>query len=102
MTGAGFLVTGPSYPWYALLLVGLVALSDRWEWLPVAAAAYPPYLVGALHLPPEPTKMAAYGTAAALTVLFGLLRTGRWVLPIRNGRPSGGRGGAGASLGSVP
>jgi hypothetical protein len=75
MTGAGFLTTGPSYPWYALLLVGLVALSGRWEWLPVAAAAYPPYLVGALHLPPEPTKMAAYGTAAALTILFGLLRT---------------------------
>jgi hypothetical protein len=75
MTGAGFLITGPSYPWYALLLVGLVALSGRWEWLPVAAAAYPPYLVGALHLPPEPTKMAAYGTAAALTILFGLLRT---------------------------
>jgi hypothetical protein len=75
MTGAGFLITGPSYPWYALLLVGLVALSGRWEWLPVAAAGYPPYLVGALHLPPEPTKMAAYGTAAALTVLFGFLRT---------------------------
>jgi hypothetical protein len=75
MTGTGFLIAGPSYPWYALLLVGLVALSGRWEWLPVAAAAYPPYLVGALHLPPEPTKMAAYGTATAFTVLFGLLRT---------------------------
>jgi hypothetical protein len=86
MTGAGFLAAGPTYPWYALLLIGLVALSSRWEWLPVAAAAYPPYLVGALHLPPEPTKMAAYGTAAVLTVLFGLLRSRRRVLPVWNGR----------------
>jgi hypothetical protein len=75
LTGTAFLLTGPSYPWYALLLVGLVALSGRWEWLPVAAAGYPAYLVGALHLPPEPTKMTAYGTAAALAVVFGLRRT---------------------------
>jgi hypothetical protein len=75
VTGTALLVAGPSYPWYALLLVGLVALSGRWEWLAVAAAGYPPYLVGALHLPPEPTKMAAYTAGAALTVLFGILRT---------------------------
>jgi Glycosyltransferase family 87 len=77
MFGTAFLTLGPSYPWYALLLVAMVAMSRRWEWLPVAAAGYPPYLVGALHTPPEPTKMVAYGTAAALTLALFVLRRRR-------------------------
>jgi Glycosyltransferase family 87 len=77
MVATGLLVLGPSYPWYALLVVALVAMSGRWEWLPVAAAGYPPYLVGALHTPPEPTKMVAYGTAAVLTAALFVLRIRR-------------------------
>jgi hypothetical protein len=38
VTGAAFLVTTPIYPWYAILLVALVALDGRIEWLVVAAA----------------------------------------------------------------
>jgi Glycosyltransferase family 87 len=69
LTGVAVLVTGPTYPWYSLLLVALAALARRPEWLAVAAAAYPPYLVGALHLPPETTKQVAYGVAAAAVLI---------------------------------
>ena len=70
LTGVAVLLAGPNYPWYALLLVALVALSGRWEWLPAAAAAYLPYFVGALDLDMEPTKKLAYGTATALVLLL--------------------------------
>jgi hypothetical protein len=76
MTGAALLVAGPSYPWYALLLVGLVALSGRWEWLPAAAAGYLPYFVGALDLDPEPTKALSYGVATGLVLLLLAARAG--------------------------
>jgi hypothetical protein len=74
VTGAAVLLAGPNYPWYALLLVALVALSGRWEWLPAAAAAYLPYFVGALDLEMEPTKKLAYGTASALVLLLAAAR----------------------------
>ena len=75
LTGVAVLLAGPNYPWYALLLVALVALSGRWEWLPAAAAAYLPYFVGALDLEMEPTKKLAYGTATALVLLLTVART---------------------------
>jgi len=74
LTGVAVLLAGPNYPWYALVLVALVALSGRWEWLPAAAAAYLPYFVGALDLHMEPTKKLAYGTATALVLLLAILR----------------------------
>lgn len=77
MTGVAFLVSGPTYPWYALLLVGLVALSGRWEWLPVAMAGYPVYFVGALHLPPEATKTVSYTAAAVLLAVLLAARLAR-------------------------
>ena len=40
MTGAAMLVTTPSYPWYGVLLVLLVAFGARVEWLAVVAGAY--------------------------------------------------------------
>ncbi|MFL6129231.1 MAG: glycosyltransferase 87 family protein [Mycobacteriales bacterium] len=79
LTGVAVLLAGPNYPWYALLLVALIALSGRWEWMPAAAAAYLPYFVGALDLEMEPTKKLAYGTATALVLLLLAAR----------GRPSG-------------
>jgi hypothetical protein len=38
VTGTALLATTPAYPWYAVLLVVLVALDGRVEWLAVAAA----------------------------------------------------------------
>jgi hypothetical protein len=64
------LLAGANYPWYALMLVALIALSGRWEWLPAAAAAYLPYFVGALQLQQETMKKLSYGTATALVLLL--------------------------------
>ncbi|GAA3027187.1 hypothetical protein GCM10020229_43200 [Kitasatospora albolonga] len=65
VTGAALLVVAPAYPWYGLLVVALVALDGRWEWLaPSPAAAQVLYLAGAQAQQP------AYG-AALLAVLAG-------------------------------
>jgi hypothetical protein len=40
VTGVALLLTTPTYPWYAMLLVLLVAFDGRAEWLAVAAAGY--------------------------------------------------------------
>jgi len=74
LTGVAVLLAGANYPWYALMLVALIALSGRWEWLPAAAAAYLPYFVGALHLEQEPMKKLSYGTATALVLVLLWLR----------------------------
>src|SRR5258705_9069132 len=40
MTGLALLVTTPSYPWYAMLLVGLVAWGGGTTWVSVAGGGY--------------------------------------------------------------
>ncbi|MEV8452993.1 glycosyltransferase 87 family protein [Streptomyces sp. NPDC052095] len=62
--GTAFLVLTPGYSWYALLLVALVVLDGRWEWLGIACAGAVAYLAGAATAP-------AYG-CAALAVCVGL------------------------------
>ncbi|WP_079039077.1 glycosyltransferase family 87 protein [Streptomyces sp. Root431] len=60
--GTAFLLLTPGYSWYALLLVALVALGGRVEWLGVASAGAVAYLAG-----PETGQgpvTAAYGMAA--------------------------------------
>jgi hypothetical protein len=37
MIGTTLLIVSPRYPWYALLLVPMIAMSGRWEWLVVPA-----------------------------------------------------------------
>jgi alpha-1,2-mannosyltransferase len=41
MIGSTLLILSPRYPWYALLLVPMIAMTGRWEWLaiPLALAA---------------------------------------------------------------
>jgi hypothetical protein len=62
VTGSLLLLLTPAYSWYALLVVALVALDGRWEWLGVALAGAVSYLSG-------PTTLAY--TAAALAVVAG-------------------------------
>ncbi|MFP1628034.1 glycosyltransferase 87 family protein [Streptomyces sp. 5K101] len=62
VTGTAFLLTTPGYSWYALLLVALVALDGRWEWLGVAVAGAAAY-VTARAVPDAGT--IAYALAAA-------------------------------------
>ncbi len=69
LVGLTFVVVGFSYPWYALLLVPLVALDGRGRWLAVAAAAYPAYLAPALGFAIHSVAALAY--AVALVVALG-------------------------------
>ncbi|MFD8141920.1 glycosyltransferase family 87 protein [Streptomyces sp. NPDC059708] len=66
-TGTAFLLTTPGYSWYALLLIALVALDGRWEWLGVAVAGAAAYLTGRA-VPHAGTTAYA---AAAVAVLCG-------------------------------
>ncbi|MEU0564616.1 glycosyltransferase 87 family protein [Nonomuraea sp. NPDC005983] len=82
LTGLAFLLLTPGYSWYALLLVAIVALDGRWEWLGVAAAGAASYLSGAGTL--------AYAGAAAAVVIGAWLRH-------RAGRPDAYRPGSAAT-----
>ncbi|MFF5455019.1 glycosyltransferase 87 family protein [Streptomyces sp. NPDC012950] len=82
-TGTAFLLLTPGYSWYALLLVALVALDGRWEWLGVALAGATAYL--AVPLVGQGAATTAYGIAAAAVC------AGRWT----RRRPSGPRPGPG-------
>ncbi|MFJ9518049.1 glycosyltransferase 87 family protein [Kitasatospora sp. NPDC101801] len=64
VTGTALLVLAPGYPWYGLLVVALVVLDGRWEWLAVPAAAQVLYLAGGQ------AQQLAYG-AALLVALAG-------------------------------
>jgi Glycosyltransferase family 87 len=73
LTGTALLLVSPNYPWYSLLVVGLVALDGRWEWLTVTVAGTVLYL-GSRLLPSFPLQTWAYGMAAACVVLGACLR----------------------------
>ncbi|MBW5480489.1 glycosyltransferase family 87 protein [Streptomyces bambusae] len=62
--GTAFLLLTPGYSWYALLLVALVALDGRWEWLGVALAGAVAYLAGPVTGTAGVT--AAYGAAGVV------------------------------------
>ena len=73
-----FLVVTPSQPWYALLLVCLSVLSGRLEWIAVAVAAYPLYVVALIHgnsLLAGRLSFAIAGTSALIVTLIRASRT---------------------------
>jgi hypothetical protein len=69
-TGALLLVSTPGYPWYALLLVGLVALGARVEWLAIAAGGYLVQWAPELRLDGMLAQRLGFGLAG-LAVLAG-------------------------------
>ncbi|MFG2875670.1 glycosyltransferase family 87 protein [Streptomyces sp. NPDC048337] len=77
VTGWAFVLLTPGYSWYALLLIALVALDGRWEWLGIALAGAAVYVLG----PPfdyQPTlSNLAYGATAALVLVMSRLRRRR-------------------------
>ncbi|MFJ8310400.1 MULTISPECIES: glycosyltransferase 87 family protein [unclassified Streptomyces] len=81
LLGWSFLLLTPGYSWYALLLVALVALDGRWEWLTVAAATAAAY-VTAPAAPDFPVATTAYAVAAC-AVIAG------WAVRRRAGQGSG-------------
>lgn len=70
VTGTALLLTSPAYSWYALLVVALVALDGRWEWLAIPAAGAVLYIGGEPWGNYAYLQSLSYG-AAALTVLAG-------------------------------
>ena len=77
MTAGALAVTTPHYQWYALLLVMLVALDGRPEWLAFAAAGYYaafPTLGGRYHIPGRLHDAIAYGVPLLVVGAGWLIR----------------------------
>ncbi|MGP3690967.1 glycosyltransferase 87 family protein [Streptomyces sp. IBSNAI002] len=77
ITGTTFLLLTPGYSWYALLLVALVALDGRWEWLGVQAAGAATYLIGRTFDGRYTVGTTAYAMAAAAVLAGWALRRSR-------------------------
>ena len=76
MTGVALAVATPPFPWYAMLLVMLVAFDGRVEWLGFAMVRYlanSSPLPG-VHVPVLDALRAAYGLALAVVVAVALIR----------------------------
>ncbi|WP_109003955.1 glycosyltransferase 87 family protein [Streptomyces rishiriensis] len=74
VVGTALLLFSPSYPWYSLLVVALVAMDGRWEWLTVTLAGTALYIGGRL-LPGFPLQAWAYGSAAVVIAVGSVLRS---------------------------
>jgi hypothetical protein len=68
LAGVFLLVTSPALPWYGLLVMVLVALDGRAEWLAVGAGGYVMWAMIAFGLPGIAATRVGYG-AGAVTVL---------------------------------
>ena len=74
LVGIAFLVTTPSYGWYAGLLLALAVLAQRLAWVPVALAPTFVYLVHADVSKASWYGTTIYGVAGLLTVVLLLAR----------------------------
>jgi hypothetical protein len=115
MTGVTLIVAASGYPWYAILLVALVALDGRAEWLAVAGAGHIAVAATDLNVAPDLAQRLAYASAGIVVVAVTLAqrrRHGRratgpphgrrppersrvrrvWSEVRRRGDPAGGRG----------
>jgi hypothetical protein len=71
MIGATLLIVSPRYPWYALLLVPIIAMTGRWEWLAVPVA-----LTARLLVPSTDLARAAIALAIVLILWVSYRRAG--------------------------
>jgi hypothetical protein len=85
VTGTALLATTPTYPWYGILLVVLVALGGRVEWLAVAASASLATAWSAFAGVPRPNLVAGY--AIGLAVLLAATAARRLAARRRPGLP---------------
>jgi hypothetical protein len=85
MTGVVFLVSTPSYGWYALLLLALIAMSGAVEWLPVALVPGFFYLIDSDFQLGAAFGSALYGGAGLAALLWFALRR----FPVRTWQGSG-------------
>lgn len=71
MIGGTLLIVSPRYPWYALLLVPMIAMTGRWEWLVV-----PLTLTARLLYPDTDVTRAVLAAAVVIVVLGAVRRSG--------------------------
>ena len=90
MTGTALAVTTPWISWYSLLLVVLVAMDGRAEWLALAAARYLTPLHPLPHVTISEPGRTGYGCAVAI---IAAVSTVRWMRrdPGRPAEPGAGR-----------
>ncbi|MFF3013159.1 glycosyltransferase 87 family protein [Streptomyces sp. NPDC057939] len=74
VTGWAFALLTPGYCWYALLLVALVALDGRWEWLGIAFAGAAVYVLAPEFGHRASVSNTAYGAAVVLVLAVTALR----------------------------
>ncbi len=74
VVGTALLVATPSYGWYAGLLVALVVVSARWEWMPIALAGTLVYLTRTEVTHRAGIAAVSYLGALLLTVAAAVLR----------------------------
>jgi hypothetical protein len=65
MIGVTLLIVTPRYPWYALLLVPMIAMTGRWEWLAVPLALTERLLISDVVL-------ARFSVGAAIILIVGM------------------------------
>ncbi|WP_443732263.1 glycosyltransferase 87 family protein [Streptomyces endocoffeicus] len=80
VTGTAFLLMTPGYPWYALLVVALVALDGRWEWLGLPLAGVAQYVTARAVDDGAWVGTLGYAVAAAAVMAGWALRArqARW------------------------
>ncbi len=71
MIGVTLLIVTPRYPWYALMLVPMIAMTGRWEWLAVPLA-----LTERLLIPSVDLARLTVTLAIVLIVVMTLHRAG--------------------------
>jgi len=75
MIGVTLLIVSPRYPWYALLLIPMIAMTGRWEWMAVPLA-----LTERLLFPSVVPARIAILLAIAIVVVVSVRRAGPGVL----------------------
>ncbi|MFJ3516827.1 glycosyltransferase 87 family protein [Streptomyces sp. NPDC090131] len=83
VTGWAFVLLTPGYSWYALLLIALVALDGRWEWLGTALAGAAVYLLAPVFGHRSALSAIAYGAALLLVLLAAAVRRRRGARSLR-------------------
>ena len=74
VTGTTMFVTTPPFPWYAVLIVALVALDGRAEWLALALAMYVATIGGRLGINGSDSARLGYGLALLAVVTAACFR----------------------------
>ena len=75
MIGVTLIVVSPRYPWYALLLVPMIAMTGRWEWFAVPLALTYRFLVPSLEI----ARLLLF-FAVVVIVVVSIKRSGPGVL----------------------